>query len=80
MVAWGLDEGRKGEKGLCESELLGLRDASIFFGIDAFVCVYVKAYHVVLKDEWFVFVSYISVRLALSLCPPLSLLGTVCSY
>lgn len=72
MVAWGLGEGRKGEKGLCESELLGLRDASIFFSTDAFVCGYVKAYHVVLKDEWFVFVSYTSIRLTLFLSPSLS--------
>lgn len=72
VVDWGLGEGRKGKKGLCESELLGLRDVSIFFSTDAFICVYVKAYHVILKDEWFVFVSYASVRLALSLSPSLS--------
>lgn len=72
MVAWGLGEGRRGEKGSYERELLGLRGVSIFFSTDAFVCACVKAYHVVLKDEWFVFVSHTSVRRTLSLSLSLS--------
>lgn len=72
MVAWGLGEGRRGEKGSYERELLGLRGVSTFFSADAFVCVCVKAYHIVLKDERFVFVSHTSVRHARSLSLSLS--------
>lgn len=33
MVAWGLGEGRRGEKGSYERELLGLRGVSTFFSV-----------------------------------------------
>ena len=52
-----------------------MMDVSIVLSAKAFTGVDVKAYHSVLvKDEWFIFASYTSVRLShtLSLCWVLS--------